>query len=287
MIYSIVVKDSNGVNITDVIQITVTDFQETYSAKIVDFVVERGLPISDNMTLDNDAFSISGVVSNYSDLTREIVLRDNEFVLVTENDNFEQNYSELIRNKLISLRNNQQIFSIYRSNDIENYQETLVEEIPNCALISVSFKYQKGQTGVIFPELQIKKLNISTTQTEFVENMIPRLAVNIKTPENEQSQSANSVSDAEIDKAIKESTAKPKPNSEFITDPETAAKIAKKNETIDSIIQRNADLKNLNSKYDKVEEITSGDKVLGYYLNDSKDLYAADGITILKQNARP
>lgn len=284
MIYSIVVKDSSGINITDVIQITVTDWQETYSAKVVEFVVEKGLPISDNMTLDNDSFSINGVVSNYSDLSREIVLQDDEFVLLNGTGVFEEDYSEIIRSKLIALRNEKQIFSIFRSKDITNYVETLVEEIPNCVLLNVSFKQSKGQSGVIFPDLSIKRLNITSTSVEKVDNMIPRLAVNIKTATTDAGQAANSVSDSEIDKAIADATAKPKPNASLETDPAVKASILKQTDIQLSNIQKINTLKDLQTRFGKVVAVKNGDEVLGYYLgNDNTTLYAADGITVLKK----
>lgn len=174
MIYSLVTYNSDK-TIDEIIEFSsVTEFNETLSANILTNPVENRYPISDSITMNQNTFNISGVVSVYSSKEREIVLQGDSFVMVENTDQTSTAEVDLEK-KFKMLMEDKRVFSIYRSKSMFDIEGTFLEKFDNCVLERLSLSAKVGSSGAIFPQLSIKQIRVAVVKEENNTNAVPKL----------------------------------------------------------------------------------------------------------------
>ena len=182
MIYTLYLVDDNN-NITETISLDVINsFGEDYSSSIAQNAVENGYVISDSISINNPKFSISGVItdSKFRVKGHLVVFNGNTFEK-SQGDNREQfqqisddDYADKVKDRLIKLWENKEVFGILESKDINNVKGSQVRNIFPCALSSLSFD-KSSADAALYPTMSIEKIRYAVVTTSTVKNPVPEL----------------------------------------------------------------------------------------------------------------
>lgn len=187
MIYTIVLFDQQN-NPTDTVSIdAITDFSESYSATATSHPVETGTPLTDNLIKNNDKFTVSGVVSDFSlkGFGKKLIIQEDGGIIVDPNSttNTIEDRAYNTKQQLINLIKVGSVVGIVISkkelpND-EGYVVTnqgiasgsSIEIKYPCVCTGVDFSDSGGEYGVIRPKLQFEQIRVATTRTEKVDKV--------------------------------------------------------------------------------------------------------------------
>ena len=182
MIYTLYLVDDNS-NITETISLDVINsFGEDYSSSIAQNAVENGYVISDSISINNPKFSISGVItdSKFRVKGHLVVFNGNTFEK-SQGDNREQfqqisddDYADKVKDRLIKLWENKEVFGILESKDINNVKGSQVRNIFPCALSSLSFD-KSSADAALYPTMSIEKIRYAVVTVSTVKNPLPEL----------------------------------------------------------------------------------------------------------------
>ena len=199
MIYTIYLVDDNS-NITETISLDVINsFGEDYSSSIAQNAVENGYVISDSISINNPKFSISGVItdSKFRVKGHLVVFNGNTFEK-SQGDNREQfqqisddDYADKVKDRLIKLWENKEVFGILESKDINNVKGSQVRNIFPCALSSLSFD-KSSADAALYPTMSIEKIRYAVVTVSTVKNPVPELVAQYE--EQQKVGNANTIS---------------------------------------------------------------------------------------------
>lgn len=205
MIYTLYLVDDNN-NITETISLDVVNsFGEDYSSSIAQNAVENGYVISDSISINNPKFSISGVItdSKFRVKGHLVVFNGNTFEK-SQGDNREQfqqisddDYADKVKDRLIKLWENKEVFGILESKDINNVKGSQVRNIFPCALSSLSFD-KSSADAALYPTMSIEKIRYAVVTVSTVKNpvaeLIPKYQESLETQSSTSSGAAKTVS---------------------------------------------------------------------------------------------
>ena len=199
MIYTLYLVDDNS-NITETISLDVINsFGEDYSSSIAQNAVENGYVISDSISINNPKFSISGVItdSKFRVKGHLVVFNGNTFEK-SQGDNREQfqqisddDYADKVKDRLIKLWENKEVFGILESKDINNVKGSQVRNIFPCALSSLSFD-KSSADAALYPTMSIEKIRYAVVTVSTVKNPVAELVA--KYEEQQKVGNANTTS---------------------------------------------------------------------------------------------
>lgn len=164
---------------------SVTSFTETYPSGVTSSPVESGSTISDNITIGNNTFSLSGVVSDwdYYNPAKELAFGSNAVYNYTyesrfnlakfDNSGFTTTLdtipsdatAEQIKFKLQRMRNNPSLVTLLIYND-DNQLSTYYD---NCAITNLSFSESADTSYCIYPVMSLEQLQIAYVEVETIE----------------------------------------------------------------------------------------------------------------------
>lgn len=182
MIYTIYLVDDNN-NITETISLDVINsFGEDYSSSIAQNAVENGYVISDSISISNPKFSIGGVITDSKFRVKgHLVVFDGNTFVKSQGDNREQfqqisddDYADKVKERLIKLWENKEVFGILESKDINNVKGSQVRNIFPCVLSSLSFN-KSDAAAAIYPNMSIEKIRYAVVTVGTVKNPSPEL----------------------------------------------------------------------------------------------------------------
>ena len=194
MIYTLYLVDANN-NITETISLDVINsFGEDYSSSIAQNTVENGYVISDSISISNPKFSIGGVITDSKFRVKgHLVVFDGNTFVKSQGDNREQfqqisddDYADKVKERLIKLWENKEVFGILESKDINNVKGSQVRNIFPCVLSSLSFN-KSDAAAAIYPNMTIEKIRYAVVTIGTVKNPTPELI-----PKYEEQQRADS-----------------------------------------------------------------------------------------------
>ena len=194
MIYTLYLVDDNN-NITETISLDVINsFGEDYSSSIAQNTVENGYVISDSISISNPKFSIGGVITDSKFRVKgHLVVFDGNTFVKSQGDNREQfqqisddDYADKVKERLIKLWENKEVFGILESKDINNVKGSQVRNIFPCVLSSLSFN-KSDAAAAIYPNMTIEKIRYAVVTVGTVKNPTPELI-----PKYEEQQRADS-----------------------------------------------------------------------------------------------
>ena len=241
MIYTLYLVDDNS-NITETISLDVINsFGEDYSSSIAQNSVENGYVISDSISINNPKFSISGVItdSKFRVKGHLVVFNGNTFEK-SQGDNREQfqqisddDYADKVKDRLIKLWENKEVFGILESKDINNVKGSQVRNIFPCALSSLSFD-KSSADAALYPTMSIEKIRYAVVTVSTVKNPVPELVP--KYQESLETQSSTSSSAAKtVSSDLKTADAEAKSILKSLNNDPTSTTVARK----DSLINLN------------------------------------------------
>ena len=198
MIYTLYLVDDNS-NITETISLDVINsFGEDYSSNIAQNAVENGYVISDSISINNPKFSIAGVITDSKfRVTGQMVVFNGEtfsksesssqsqFVTISDDD-----YAEKVKDRLIKLWENKEIFGILESTNINNIRGTKVRDIFPCVLSNLGFN-KSDAASAIYPTMAIERIRYAVVTTTTVKNPTPELLPKYAEDIAKQSQTTN------------------------------------------------------------------------------------------------
>ena len=200
MIYTLYLVDNNN-NITETISLDVINsFGEDYSSSIAQNAVENGYVISDSISINNPKFSISGVItdSKFRVKGHLVVFNGNTFEK-SQGDNREQfqqisddDYADKVKDRLIKLWENKEVFGILESKDINNVKGSQVRNIFPCALSSLSFD-KSSADAALYPTMSIEKIRYAVVTVSTVKNPTPELVSKYEEQQNVGNSNTTSV----------------------------------------------------------------------------------------------
>lgn len=200
MIYTLYLVDDNS-NITETISLDVINsFGEDYSSSIAQNAVENGYVISDSISINNPKFSISGVItdSKFRVKGHLVVFNGNTFEK-SQGDNGEQfqqisddDYADKVKDRLIKLWENKEVFGILESKDINNVKGSQVRNIFPCALSSLSFD-KSSADAALYPTMSIEKIRYAVVTVSTVKNPTPELVSKYEEQQNVGNSNTTSV----------------------------------------------------------------------------------------------
>ena len=194
MIYTLYLVDANN-NITETISLDVINsFGEDYSSSIAQNTVENGYVISDSISISNPKFSIGGVITDSKFRVKgHLAVFDGNTFVKSQGDNREQfqqisddDYADKVKERLIKLWENKEVFGILESKDINNVKGSQVRNIFSCVLASLSFN-KSDAAAAIYPNMTIEKIRYAVVTIGTVKNPTPELI-----PKYEEQQRADS-----------------------------------------------------------------------------------------------
>jgi hypothetical protein len=164
---------------------SVTSFTETYPSGVTSSPVESGSTISDNITIGNNTFSLSGVISDwdYYNPAKEIAFGSNAVYNYTYESRFNlakfeptgftttldtipsDERAEQIKFKLQRMRNNPSLITLLIYND-DNKLSTYYD---NCAITSLSFSESTDTSFCVYPVMSLEQLQIAYVEVETIE----------------------------------------------------------------------------------------------------------------------
>lgn len=228
MIYTLYLVDNNS-SITETISLDVINsFGEDYSSNIAQNTVENGYVISDSISISNPKFSVSGVItdSKFRVSGHLVVFNGNTFEK-SQGDNREQfqqisddDYADKVKDRLIKLWENKEIFGILESKDINNIKGSQVRNIFPCVLSSLSFN-KSDAASAIYPTLSVERIRYAVVTVGTVKDPTPELIPKYK--ESIEAQSKTSTGTATVASELANADAQAKAALKGISgdDPET------------------------------------------------------------------
>lgn len=285
MLYSLFTLNDQG-GVDEIITLDVVNsFSETHAAKVPSAAVETGYNVSDNMSLENSVFQISGVITDSKFRVRGhlVTYKNGEFVKDTneaENQSPAQQQgivsdkpSLVIRDRLLALRQEKQVFGILESEDASNLEMSRNRVIFPCVLTSIGFN-KTDNSDAFYPTLSIQQIRVTdvkfSTVAKPTEELIP-LAQSKLAGKNAQSTGGTGNTDqgtsseaAKIEKQAKETEDKLKKLQNGDLDPAEAAKQAQaadrdrlihmKNDYISARAEADSQLAENIKKYPRVDQ---------------------------------
>ena len=228
MIYTLYLVDNNN-SITETTSLDVINsFGEDYSSNIAQNTVENGYVISDSISISNPKFSVSGVItdSKFRVSGHLVVFNGNTFEK-SQGDNREQfqqisddDYADKVKDRLIKLWENKEIFGILESKDINNIKGSQVRNIFPCVLSSLSFN-KSDAASAIYPTLSVERIRYAVVTVGTVKDPTPELIPIYK--ESIEAQSKTSTGTATVASELANADAQAKAALKGISgdDPET------------------------------------------------------------------
>lgn len=193
MIYTLVVRNEQGVLETNLTFDSVASYSENWSGTVSKSTVESGFPIADHINIENPVFNISGVLSAYSIFSdnREVYWNGEDFVASSEQSSVDQHIEA--KKSLIKIVSSGTVVTLLESKtnsflDDKNqkYEKILtgkVNEYNNCVITDLSFEVSENtQNSAIKVSMKIEQLNIARTETtllsdqEMQKEIIPKVA---------------------------------------------------------------------------------------------------------------
>lgn len=164
---------------------SVTSFTENYPSGVTSSPVESGSTISDNITIGNNTFSLSGVISDwdYYNPAKEIAFGSNAVYNYTYESRFNlakfeptgftttldtipsDERAEQIKFKLQRMRNNPSLVTLLIYSD-DNQLSTYYD---NCAITSLSFSESTDTSFCVYPVMTLEQLQIAYVEVETIE----------------------------------------------------------------------------------------------------------------------
>ena len=198
MIYTLYLVDDNS-NITETISLDVINsFGEDYSSNIAQNAVENGYVISDSISINNPKFSIAGVITDSKfRVTGQLVVFNGSTFVKSQGDNRDQfqtisddDYAEKVKDRLIKLWENKEIFGILESTNINNIKGSKVRDIFPCVLSSLGFN-KSDAASAIYPTMSIERIRYAVVTTTTVKNPTPELIPKFEADKIKQSETTN------------------------------------------------------------------------------------------------
>jgi len=164
---------------------SVTSFTENYPSGVTSSPVESGSTISDNITIGNNTFSLSGVISDwdYYNPAKELAFGSNAVYNYTYESRFNlakfaptgftttldtipsDETAEQIKFKLQRMRNNPSLITLLIYSD-DNQLSTYYD---NCAITSLSFSESTDTSFSVYPVMSLEQLQIAYVEVETIE----------------------------------------------------------------------------------------------------------------------
>ena len=164
---------------------SVTSFTENYPSGVTSSPVESGSTISDNITIGNNSFSLSGVISDwdYYNPAKELAFGSNAVYNYTYESRFNlakfdnsdftttldtipsDETAEQIKFKLQRMRNNPSLITLLIYSD-DNQLSTYYD---NCAITSLSFSESADTSFCVYPVMTLEQLQIAYVEVETIE----------------------------------------------------------------------------------------------------------------------
>lgn len=193
MIYTLVVRNEQGVMETNLTFDSVASYSENWSGTVSKSTVESGFPIADHINIENPVFNISGVLSAYSIFSdnREVYWNGEDFVASSEQSSVDQHIEA--KKSLIKVVSSGTVVTLlesktnsFLSDKNQKYEKILsgkVNEYNNCVITDLSFEVSENtQNSAIKVSMKIEQLNIARTETtqlseqEMQKEIVPKVA---------------------------------------------------------------------------------------------------------------
>lgn len=177
MIYTLLIKNSDGQTASVISFSSVRSFSESLGATTTDNVVEYGFPVSDHMLVNNIVFDLDVIVTGFSVFNDDLELFWNgtDFVTNAPEQLAAQNAHLIMRKQLKDLILNRIVFSLLISEnnsfitDItakeSQLRKSLVDEYNNCVCTSLVLSESEATSGAIFAKLNIKQIRAALIKT--------------------------------------------------------------------------------------------------------------------------
>lgn len=193
MIYTLVVRNEQGVVETNLTFDSVASYSENWSGTVSKSTVESGFPIADHINIENPVFNVSGVLSAYSIFSdnREVYWNGEDFVASSEQSSVDQHIEA--KKSLIKIVSSGTVVTLlesktnsFLSDKNQKYEKILsgkINEYNNCVITDLSFEVSENtQNSAIKVSMKIEQLNIARTETtllsdqEMQKEIIPKVA---------------------------------------------------------------------------------------------------------------
>lgn len=176
MIYTLVVRNEQGVMETNLTFDSVASYSENWSGTVSKSTVESGFPIADHINIENPVFNISGVLSAYSIFSdnKEIYWDGEDFVASSDQSSVDQHIEA--KKSLIKIVSGGTVVTLlesktnsFLSDKNQKYEKILsgkINEYNNCVITDLSFEVSENtQNSAIKVSMKIEQLNIARTET--------------------------------------------------------------------------------------------------------------------------
>ena len=203
MIYTLYLVDDNN-NITETISLDVINsFGEDYSSSVAQNAVENGYVISDSISISNPKFSIGGVITDSKFRVKgHLVVFDGNTFVKSQGDTRDQiqqisddDYADKVKERLIKLWENKEVFGILESKDITNVKGSQVRNIFPCVLSNLSFN-KSDSASAIYPNMSIEKIRYAVVTVGTVKNPTPELIPKYEEQQRVESKSSSGVANS-------------------------------------------------------------------------------------------
>lgn len=174
MIYTLVRRDSGG-NVDAVISFdSITSMDESWTAKVSSYTVEKGFDISDNVNVEPTEYSISAVISSYSlfNLDNEIVWNGEDF---KSGNNYTIDSHIFARDEIIRIFKEGSVLTLLETTansanedlttKVEELKAGFVNEIENCVMTSLSISHPDSGGGAFYVSIKLQKVVVAVVNT--------------------------------------------------------------------------------------------------------------------------
>lgn len=174
MIYTLVRRDSGG-NVDAVISFdSITSMDESWTAKVSSYTVEKGFNISDNVNVEPTEYSISAVISSYSlfNLDNEIVWNGEDF---KSGNNYTIDSHIFARDEIIRIFKEGSVLTLLETTansanedlttKVEELKAGFVNEIENCVMTSLSISHPDSGGAAFYVSIKLQKVVVAVVNT--------------------------------------------------------------------------------------------------------------------------
>lgn len=174
MIYTLVRRDSGG-NVDAVISFdSITSMDESWTAKVSSYTVEKGFDISDNVNVEPTEYSISAVISSYSlfNLDNEIVWNGEDF---KSGNNYTIDSHIFARGEIIRIFKEGSVLTLLETTansanedlttKVEELKAGFVNEIENCVMTSLSISHPDSGGAAFYVSIKLQKVVVAVVNT--------------------------------------------------------------------------------------------------------------------------
>lgn len=174
MIYTLVRRDSGG-NVDAVISFdSITSMDESWTAKVSSYTVEKGFDISDNVNVEPTEYSISAVISSYSlfNLDNEIVWNGEDF---KSGNNYTIDSHIFARDEIIRIFKEGSVLTLLETTansanedlttKVEELKAGFVNEIENCVMTSLSISHPDSGGAAFYVSIKLQKVVVAVVNT--------------------------------------------------------------------------------------------------------------------------